>query len=121
MPSQANVVRIIEKIRILGANKHILGTDHERLNKLVAWLSQKALDAGAEQAESDVCAGCAEDRVALSAPIIRVYLSQKNCKNCKYDCKVRVQVTLSILEVLAAFPILSIGTLKAKENRYEWK
>ena len=95
MPSQANVVRIIEKIRILGANKHIHGTDHERLNKLVAWLSQKALDAGAEQAESDVCAGCAEDRVALSAPIIRAYLSQKNCKNCEYDCKVRVYLSCS--------------------------
>ena len=95
MPSQANVVRIIEKIRILGANKHIHGTDHERLNKLVAWLSQKALDAGAEQAESDVCAGCAEVRVALSAPIIRAYLSQKNCKNCEYDCKVRVYLSSS--------------------------
>ena len=92
MPSQANVVRIIEKIRILGANKHIHGTDHERLNKLVAWLSQKALDAGAEQAESDVCAGCAEDRVALSAPIIRAYLSHKNCE---YDCKVRVYLSCS--------------------------
>ncbi|MBS6823843.1 MAG: hypothetical protein KH198_08280 [Oscillibacter sp.] len=95
MPSQANVVRIIEKIRILGANKHISGTDHERLNKLVAWLSQKALDAGVEQAESDVCAGCAENRVALSAPIIRAYLSQKNCKNCGYDCKVRVYLSCS--------------------------
>ena len=99
VPSQANVVRIIEKIRILGANKHILGTDHERLNKLVAWFSQKALDAGAEQAESDVCAGCEEGRVALSAPIIRAYLSQKNCKNCEYDCRVRVYAVICVLTV----------------------
>lgn len=123
VPSQANVVRIIEKIRILGANKHILGTDHERLNKLVAWFSQKALDAGAEQAESDVCAGCEEGRVALSAPIIRAYLSQKNCKNCEYDCRVRVYLSCSgnfkNIRGPCSLSDFVNQELNAKENHYE--
>ena len=123
MTSQANVVRIIEKIRILGANKHIFGTDHERLNKLIAWFSQKALDAGAEQAESDVCAGCEEGRVALSAPIIRAYLSQKNCKNCEYDCRVRVYLSCSgnfkNIRGPCSLSDFVNQELNAKENHYE--
>ena len=83
LPTQAEVMRILEEIRIMGENTHKLGSDHEHLNKLVAWYSRKITGLEAEVEDSDV-----ENGVALFDPIIRAYLSPcRNCKNCDYDCK----------------------------------
>lgn len=82
-PSQEEVARILSKIRILGEKTHFGGPDHLRLNRMIAWYSKRvyAADDSVAQAEAAEC------RVAVSTPIIRVYLSQCwNCKNCYKDC-----------------------------------
>lgn len=82
LPDQAEVVRILDEIRILGANAHKAGTDHEHMNRLAAWYSKKLAEKNAPIKP--------ESRVALSAPLTRAYLSHcKNCENCNYDCQRR--------------------------------
>ena len=97
MPSQANVVRIIEEIRISAANVHIEGTDHERLSRMIAWFSVKT---SAERIEKPGENSKAENRVALSSPIIRAYFSLHcwNCKNCSYDCQGTDRYSISLEE-----------------------
>lgn len=80
MPTDAEIVSILDRIRILGANTHKNSNDHEHINKLVSWYSRKLTQESTEKAQ--------ENRVALSAPIIRAYISHcENCKNCEYDCQ----------------------------------
>ena len=80
MPTDAEIVSILDRIRILGANTHKNSNDHEHINKLVSWYSRKITQETSEKAP--------ENRVALSAPIIRAYISHcENCKNCEYDCQ----------------------------------
>ena len=80
MPTDAEIVSILDRIRILGANTHKNTNDHEHINKLVSWYSRKLTQESTEKAQ--------ENRVALSAPIIRAYISHcENCKNCEYDCQ----------------------------------
>ncbi len=80
LPTQMEVVRIFEEIRFLGANTHKGNVGQSRFGKLVAWFSRK-LHFPAKSARL-------ENRVAVSAPIIRAYISSpKSWKNCTYDCK----------------------------------
>ena len=80
MPTDAEIVSILDRIRILGANTHKNSNDHEHINKLVSWYSRKLTQESTEKAQ--------ENRVALSVPIIRAYISHcENCKNCEYDCQ----------------------------------
>ena len=80
LPTQMEVVRIFEEIRFLGANTHKGNVGQSRFGKLVAWFSRK-LHFPAKSARL-------ENRVAVSAPIIRAYISSpKSWKNCLYDCK----------------------------------
>ncbi|WP_291503104.1 hypothetical protein [Acutalibacter sp.] len=80
LPAQEEVVRIFEKIRFLGTNTHNGNMGQSRFGKLVAWFSRK-LRFPARVTRS-------ENRVAVSAPIIRAYISSpKSWKNCTYDCK----------------------------------
>ena len=84
MPTQEDIVSILDRIRISGANTQKKGSDHEQLNRLVAWYSRKLTNCDADESDGDE----PENRVALSAPIIRAYLSLcRNCKNCRYDCQ----------------------------------
>jgi len=70
LPTQEEVVRIFTEIRFLGVNTPKGNVGQTRFGKLVAWFSKKL------------------SRVALSAPIIRAYISPcKSCKNSYYDCK----------------------------------
>lgn len=79
VPSDAEIVRILNKIRILGANTHKSTNDHKHINKLIAWYSKKVV--------REFVFENAENRVALFTPIIRAYISHCwNCKNCEYDC-----------------------------------
>lgn len=79
MPTDAEIVSILDRIRILGENTHKNTNDHEHINKLVSWYSRKITQETSEEALGN--------RVALSAPIIRAYISHcENCKNCEYDC-----------------------------------
>ncbi len=80
LPDYEQVVRILDEIRILGANTQKRGSENEHINRLTAWYSRSFLETAAAKAP--------ENRVAVFAPIIRAYLSHcRNCKNCGYDCK----------------------------------
>lgn len=85
LPTQEQVVRILNTIRTMAANTHFNGTDHDRLGKLVAWYSKALVPAICEET---ALLPESEGRVALSSPIIRAYLSLcGNCENCSKDCQ----------------------------------
>jgi hypothetical protein len=83
IPEQAEIVRILDEIRICARNTHSGGTDNERINRLIGLYSQKLSAARLPEPAQE----SSENRVAVFAPIIRAYLSPSNCKNCGYDCK----------------------------------
>lgn len=84
MPTQEDIVSILDEIRILGANTQKKGSDHEQLNRLVTWYSRRLTNTDADESYGNE----PENRVAHFAPIIRAYLSpRRNCKNCRYDCQ----------------------------------
>lgn len=73
LPSSAEVLRILDRIRIWGANTHKVGSDNDHINRLIAWYSRNAVEKSVGNVE--------KNRVALSPPIIRAYFSP--CWNCK--------------------------------------
>lgn len=80
LPEQTEILRILDEIRIWGANTHKEGSDSEHINRLVAWYSRNVVEHLMHQT--------AENRIALSPYIIRTYFSHCwNCKNCEYDCQ----------------------------------
>ena len=80
IPNDEQIMHILHKIRILGENKQKSGSDHEHLNRIIAWYSRRFLESEAAKEP--------ENRVAFLTPIIRAYLSHcRNCKNCDYDCQ----------------------------------
>ena len=84
MPTQEDVVSILDEIRILGANTQKRGSDHEQINRLITWYSRRLTGSDADESNGNE----PENRVALFAPIIRAYLSPcRSCKNCRYDCQ----------------------------------
>lgn len=84
IPTQEEIVSILDEIRIWGANTQKKGSDHEQLNRIVTWYSRKLTTHEADNS----CEDEPETRVALFAPIIRAYLSPcRSCKNCGYDCQ----------------------------------
>ena len=86
VPTQAEITRILDEIRIYGEKTHLSGTDNYRVNRLINWYSCKlhAEEVSALPPEVD------RSRVAVSAPIIRAYISQCwNCKNYLYDCRMK--------------------------------
>lgn len=79
LPTDAEIMCILDKIRILGANTQRNTSDHEHINKIVAWYSKRIT--------LEFLSRTAETRVAESDHIIRAYISHcRNCKNCIYDC-----------------------------------
>ena len=79
LPAEEEIVSILDRIRILGVNTHKSANDHEHMNKLVSWYSKTVVQ--------EIVAEALQNRVALSAHIIRAYISPcRNCKNCEYDC-----------------------------------
>jgi hypothetical protein len=83
IPAQAEIVRILNEIRICGVNTHLCGTDNARLNRLIAWHSQRV----AQKLAAASTATPVESRVAVLNHITRAYLSLSHCKSCRYDCK----------------------------------
>lgn len=85
-PESANVISILNDILTSGVCKHTEGSSNTRINRLVNWLSRKVMIARQEQSAPEAH----ETRVALSAPLMRVYLSHgrncKSCRNCSYAC-----------------------------------
>ncbi|MDR3344258.1 MAG: hypothetical protein LBT21_01485 [Oscillospiraceae bacterium] len=80
VPCEAEIMRILHEMRIMGQNVHFSDTDHERMNRFVTWYSKKLLP----QAASTAAKNKPESRVALS---LYAYISLcKNCSNCSYDC-----------------------------------
>ncbi len=94
MPNQEKILRILNEIRILGRYTQKKGTDHEHINKLIAWFSRKVIEKYAMAEDESVH----ENRVALFGTYnIRAYLSPMKCKNCIYDCEV-VDIEPDILQ-----------------------
>ena len=94
IPNQEKIQRILYEIRMCGANTHKTGSDHEHMNKLITWYSRRLA-----QSSTPETAMQPENRVALSAPIIRAYLSPcRNCKNCGYDCQDKGYITQAVIE-----------------------
>ena len=83
LPNHAEIKRILDEIRFLGANTHFEGTDNERANKLIAMFSKKLPD-GRQSVPAE---SAPESRVAVSAYITRAYFSSRTCMNCGNDCK----------------------------------
>ena len=95
MPAQEDIISILDKIRILGANTQKKGSDHDQLNRIVTWYSRRLTGARAERVHQNE----PERGVALSAPIIRAYLSLcRSCKKCIYDCKGKSIYTDAVIE-----------------------
>ena len=91
LPEQAEFLRILDEIRIWGANTHKVGSDNEHINRLVAWYSRNAVEKSIDNVE--------ENRVALSDSIIRAYFSPCwNCKNCEYVCRSKEYSVLKVQE-----------------------
>ena len=91
LPEQAEFLRILDEIRIWGANTHKVGSDNEHINRLVAWYSRNAVEKSIGNVE--------ENRVALSGSIIRAYFSPCwNCKNCEYVCRSKGDFDLKVQE-----------------------
>lgn len=84
LPTCAEIERIIEKMRICAGNAHIGGSDNARLNKMILWYSRRIII----MRTTDYAEQASENRIALSSPIIRAYISLCwNCQNCIYDCR----------------------------------
>ena len=95
VPNQEEIQRILDEIRIYGAGTHKTGSDHEHMNKLITWYSRRLTRSNLPDADTQN----AENRVALSDPIIRAYLSPcRNCKNCGYDCQGKGYITQAVIE-----------------------
>ncbi len=86
LPNQDAVMRILGDMLISRKNKYSDCTQNERINRLIAWESRRLIVA--YQDDSTQTEG--ENRIALSFPITRAYLSHgwncKHCRNCIYDC-----------------------------------
>lgn len=104
LPKQADVERILTKIRIMGQNTHISGTDHARLCKMVLWYSrQLSGEPSCVPAQAEIA------RVAVSHSIKYAYFSLCwNCKNCMFDC--------SECEVLSKAPESFFNDRQDKED-----
>ena len=104
LPKQADVERILTKIRIMGQNTHISGTDHARLCKMVLWYSrQLSGEPSCVPAQDEIA------RVAVSHSIKYAYFSLCwNCKNCMFDC--------SECEVLSKAPESFFNDRQDKED-----
>ena len=99
-PTDKEIMRILELIRIKARNTHTDGTDNERINRFVAWKSRKVVRELEEEYIQEEIQNESENssdfrdrqncRVAEIPPIIRAYFSHgRNCKysrNCIYDC-----------------------------------
>ena len=84
MPESEKIERIVAEIRILAKNEQKVGSDSEKLSRMVALYSRQLLTECAEENENTP----PKNRVALFDPyILRAYFSHSNCKNCIYDCK----------------------------------
>ena len=91
LPEQTEILRILDEIRIWGANTHKVGSDNDHINRLVAWYSRNAVEKSIDNVE--------ENRIALSDSIIRAYFSPCwNCKNCEYVCRSKEYSVLKVQE-----------------------
>ena len=95
IPKQAEIIRILDEIRIMGQNTHLVGADNERINCMIALYRKRLIDTYSSVQEQEP----SENRVAVSSPITRAYISLSQYKNCYYDCQ-RIDIG-----VLAGFQI----------------
>lgn len=95
LPSQEEVVRILDEIRTHSTNVQRKGSDHEHMNRMIAWYSKRLTSRFQEPEEDSEL----DSRVAHLDPILRAYLSPcRNCKNCEYDCSRVKGYTSAVIE-----------------------
>ena len=77
-PSDEDIIRILNEIRICAENTQKFDADHEHIKKMVCWYSKRVID--------KLCLDKSKNSVSESEHIIRVYIS--HCWNCKSlnDC-----------------------------------
>jgi hypothetical protein len=90
-PEQAEIIRILDEIRILGQNTHLSGTDNERINRMIALYSERVTGTYSPGEKTELPENrvneLPESRVAVLRPITRAYISLSQYKNCYYDCQ----------------------------------
>ncbi len=95
LPTQEKAESLLSQIRSLGSAVPKGGSERGHINALVFNYSYLLVQEELETAPSEP-----ESRVAVSAPIIRAYISLcRNCKNCRYDCQDRKSVFLAEEEI----------------------
>lgn len=86
VPETGEIMRILADILIRAKNTHNSDSANDRLNRAVAWNSRNVI----LRRQGQSAQPGSENRVALSAPITRAYLSHgwncKHCRNCIYAC-----------------------------------
>ena len=87
VPTQDEIMSILNEILISGNYKYKENSENTKLNHIIAWHSAKVIEA--RQAESALLD--AKNRVAPFAPITHAYVSHgwncKHCRNCQYACR----------------------------------
>jgi hypothetical protein len=85
IPEREEIIRILDEIRITGANTHLGDTDNARINRMIAWHSSRVLQR--LNTDASLAPEPSQNRVAVSAHITRAYFSPSHCTHCDYDCK----------------------------------
>ena len=84
LPEENTVLRLLKDIRNAFKRTYGLGTDNQRVNRMIAWNSRAVLKRYEEESKR------AKNGVASEDPYIRAYFSHgRNCRysrNCHYDC-----------------------------------
>jgi len=84
VPTQTEIIRILDEIRIQGENTHFAGSDNCRINRMITWYSKRLYADGIPAA---ILPEDENGRVADLTHIIHAYISQCwNCKNGSKDC-----------------------------------
>lgn len=74
LPTQEQIIRILDEMRAFAANTHKSESDNEKINRIIAWYSRRIADKYYAEESAEV-------RVVVSSPIIRAYISPCDCRN----------------------------------------
>lgn len=86
LPDREMVVSIFNEILISTTYKYTSNSENQKVNHMVFWYSRKVISNWQDRSAHVP----PEQRVALSSPITRAYISHgwncKHCRNCQYAC-----------------------------------
>ena len=124
-PTDEEIIRILELIRIKARNTHTEGTDNERINRFVVWKSRKVIKSLEDEYTREQIQNQSEEsidfqngsdsRVAKIAPIIRAYFSHgRNCKHCRKCINACQSIFIGETVDLSTY---AIGIVRSYEGR----